>query len=294
METGDGSGLSPLTSQSFALGSPIDGFQKAGKKSVLKWAPPNVDAPIPTLTSTDACSLTDVLGHAGERATELVANLQSFTAEEKIEYAYLDYNGSYFANSTGTVASEYAASFDQKTGALAIHEVRSPSRGANPLPTEFQSIGLIALGLVFHPYYQGDFEMRCEGTDQWNGQAAWVIHFQQRDDKPVRMHSFRTLDGVYKAKLKGRGWISADTGQILHIETNLKEELPQIYLQSEAISVDYAPVEFHSKNMKLWLPQVAEVFFKVRDQRQVVLHTFSNFLLSSVQTEQTLGQPHPK
>lgn len=270
------------------------GFQKPAKRSALKWAPPNVDAPIPTLASTPACPLSEVLGHAGERATELVANLQSFTARERVEYADLDYNGSNFASAVGAATFDYAVSFDQKPGALATHEARSDSHGANSLPGQFQSSGLIAIGLVFHPYYQGDFEMRCEGTDLWNGEAAWVVHFEQRDDKPARMHSFRTSDGVFRASLKGRGWISRDTGQILHIETNLKKELPAIQLQREAISVDYAPVEFHSKNMRLWLPQVSEVFFQLQDRRYVILHAFTDFLLSSVQTEQTIGQPKPR
>jgi len=270
------------------------GLQKTAKRSALKWAPPNVDAPISTLASTPACPLSEVLGHAGERAAELVANLQSFTARETVEYADLDYNGSNFASAVGAATFDYAVSFDQKPGTLAIHEARSDSHGANSLPGKFQSSGLIAIGLVFHPYYQGDFEMRCEGAGLWNGEAAWVVHFEQRDDKPAHMHSFRTPDGVFRANLKGRGWISTDTSQILHIETNLKKEMPAIQLQREAISVDYAPVEFHSKNMKLWLPQVSEVFFQMQDRRYVILHSFTDFLLSSVQTDQTIGQPKPK
>lgn len=290
----EGGKVSPLANSVLAREMTEPGFQKAAKRSALKWTPPNVDAPISTLTSTQACPLSEVLGRAGERATELVANLQSFTARESVEYADLDYNGSNFASAVGTAVFDYAVSFDQKSGALAAHEARSPSHGASSLPSEFQSTGLIAIGLVFHLYYQGDFEMRCEGMDQWNGEAAWVVHFQQRDDKPARMHSFRTSDGVYRASLKGRGWISTDTSQILHIETNLKKEMPTIQLQREAISVDYAPVEFHSKNMKLWLPQVSEVFFEMQNRRYVILHTFTDFLLSSVQTEQTIGQPNPK
>jgi hypothetical protein len=284
----------PPASPALDRESTESGFQKTAKRSVLKWAPPNVDAPIPALTSTPACPLSEVLGHAGERATELVANLQSFTARERIEYADLDYNGLDFASAVGAATFDYAVSFDQQPGALAIHEARSDSHGANSLPGKFQFSGLIAIGLVFHPYYQGDFEMRCEGTDLWNGEAAWVVHFEQRDDKPAHMHSFHTSEGLFRASLKGRGWISTETSQILHIETNLKKELPAIRLQREAISVDYAPVEFHSKNMKLWLPQVSEVFFRLQDRRYVILQAFTDFLFSSVQTEQAIGQPKPK
>jgi len=286
--------VSPLASSGLARETTEPGFQKAAKRTALKWMPPNVDAPISTLTSTQACPLPEILSRAGERATELVTNLQSFTARESVEYADLDYNGSNFASAVGTAVFDYAVSFDQKPGALTTHEARSPSHGASSIPSEFQSSGLMAIGLVFHPYYQSDFEMRCEGMDQWNGKAAWVVHFEQRDDKPARMHSFRTSDGVYRASLKGRGWISTETSQILHIETNLKKEMPAIQLKREAISVDYAPVEFHSKNMKLWLPQVSEVFLEMQGRRYVILHAFTNFLLSSVQTEQTIGQPNPK
>jgi hypothetical protein len=290
----EGGKVFSLASSALARKMTEPGFQKAAKRSALKWTPPNVDAPISTLTSTQACPLSEVLGHAGERATELVANLQSFTARESVEYADLDYNGPNFGSAVGTAMFDYAVSFDQKPGALAVHETRSPSRGSSSLPGEFQSSGLVTIGLVFHPYYQGDFEMRCEGMDQWNGEAAWVVHFQQRDDKPARMHSLRSSDSTYRASLKGRGWISTDTSQILHIETNLKKEMPAIQLQREAISVDYAPVEFHSMNIKLWLPQVSEVFFVWQDRRYVILHAFTNFLVSSVQTQQPIGEPNPK
>ncbi len=55
--------------------------------------------------------------------------------------------------------------------------------------------------------------------------------------------------------LKGRAWIATDSGQVMHIETNLTEGILMIDLQEISISVDYAPVTSQSQNGDIWLPK---------------------------------------
>jgi hypothetical protein len=31
-----------------------------------------------------------------------------------------------------------------------------------------------------------NFEMTCEGLGRWHEQAAWLVHFKQREDRPAR------------------------------------------------------------------------------------------------------------
>ena len=43
----------------------------------------------------------------------------------------------------------------------------------------FSRSGIPVLALIFYPAIQSDYEMRCEGTAQWNNHPAWVVHFRQ-------------------------------------------------------------------------------------------------------------------
>jgi hypothetical protein len=55
--------------------------------------------------------------------------------------------------------------------------------------------------------------------------------------------------------------------------------------------VDYAPIHFRSRDVVAWLPQAAVTYSEFVKHRDVVEHTFTDFLLSSVQ--QPAGQTNP-
>jgi hypothetical protein len=136
--------------------------------------------------------------------------------------------------------------------------------------------------------------MRCEGLSEWQGTPAWIVHFVQRKDRPIRTRGYFTSKVVYPEKLKGRAWIAQDSFQILHIETNLVEpvllESGQT-VDSDAVSVDYGPVEFHGQNVQLWLPLSAETYTQVGRTRVITKDTFSDFALFSVEVEMKSPQP---
>jgi hypothetical protein len=91
---------------------------------------------------------------------------------------------------------------------------------------------------------------------------------------------------------EGRAWIAADSGQIMHLETNLVEGIVALELLSNAVSVDYAPVEFHSQNAEVWLPQSAVVYTEYFRRRTIIRHAFSDFQLFSVRTQQVIQKPN--
>jgi hypothetical protein len=142
---------------------------------------------------------------------------------------------------------------------------------------------LPALALIFHPFYQGDYDFHCEGVDSWKNEPAWVVHFAQRKGRPSRTHAFRSPTASYPAALKGRAWISKDSYQVLHLETNLIKGIAMLNLKSYAVSVDYMQIHFHSRDVTVWLPQNAVTYSEFVKHRDVVEHTFKDFLLSSVQ-----------
>jgi hypothetical protein len=263
--------------------------ERTQKDQILRWDPPDTDAPIPSVSAEPPCSLPDVLAQAAARAQMLVSSLQNFNAQEKIQYEELDD----FNNPVDSRIAhfDYLVDLDQRKGGLVVRETRTSGHAVVSLPDLMQDAGLPALALIFLPIYQGDYEMRCEGADHRDGQAAWVIHFQQRKDKPARTRSFRAPNAHYPGKLKGRAWISAESGDILRIETNLVEPIAMIHLRSNAVSLDYAPVNFPSRNVTLWLPQSAETFSDFGGSRYIVQHTYTDFQLFSVQTNQVIQAP---
>jgi VWFA-related protein len=267
--------------------------EKAPKNKSLFWYPPDVDAPLRSHGSSPPCPLSKVLEQAGARADDLVSNLQNFTAQEKIEYKTLGNMGLVLEDGAG--AFDYTVVFEQRPEGLGVQESRTPERGSRAIPASSQDIGLPELALIFLSNFQDDYEMKCEGAAEWNGQSTWVVHFQQRKDRTSHTASFSAKGVAYPAKLKGRAWIaqdsSGDPGEVVHLETKLMEPVPAANVRYMYLSIDYAPVHFRSQNVKVWLPQAADAYGDFGDHRMIVYHTFTDFLLFSVRTDQVTGKP---
>jgi hypothetical protein len=264
--------------------------KKEKKKTGLRWDPPRVDDPVPSLSATPSCSLATVLKQAGERAEELISNLKDFDAHEELRYEETDELG---MPELGVSAKfDYLVDFENKGDVPTARETRKLLSGAEG--TELSGVqdrGLPSFALIFDPSLQGDYEMRCEGSAAWNDQPAWVIYFRQKKEKHPRTLTIRSTMKTVPVSLKGRAWIATDSGQIMHLETNLVEELPAIGLKGDAVSVDYAPVKFHSRDVEMWLPQTAVAYIDYGKRRVIIWHSFSDFQLFSVQTQQVIEKP---
>ncbi|MGA2300824.1 MAG: hypothetical protein ABSG77_09040 [Candidatus Acidiferrum sp.] len=187
---------------------------------------------------------------------------------------------------------DYVVDFGEKSEPLKVHETRTRLAGTDDGHlSAVVDKGLPALALIFYPALQSDYEMRCEGYTKWNNQPAWVVHFRQMKGKRPRTAKMETATEVYPYGLKGRAWIAADSGQVMHLETNLVEAILLIDLQANGVSVDYAPVKFQSQNVEIWLPRFAVAYTDYDKRRMITEHTFSDFQLFSVQTQQVIQKP---
>lgn len=264
--------------------------EKQKKPAELHWDPPQVDDPVPGLSNTPPCSLHDVLKQAGHRAAELVDLLQNFDAHEHLRFEQTDRLG--MSEMFITENFDYLVDFGEQSGPLKVQETRTPLAGSdNAHVSTIVDKGLPVLALIFYPEMQSDYEMRCAGSTQWNNLSAWVVYFRQVDGLKPRTLSMGTAANVFPVSLKGRAWIAADTGRIMHLETNLVKGVPIIELRANAVSIDYAPVEFPSRHMQLWLPKSALAYTDYGKRRTIIEHTFSDFQLFSVQTQQVIGKP---
>jgi hypothetical protein len=187
------SAMGLLATLAAAKTPPASSPQKKEKKVLaLRWDPPRVDAPIPSISATPPCALPDVLKQAGQRAEELVDHLQNFIAHEQVRYEQrnspvmlgmpiatgIQQIGGEQTEMSITAKFDYIVDLGKKSEPLQVHETRTPLAGTDDGHlSAILDKGLPVLALIFYPAMQGDYEMRCEGSTQWNNQPAWVVHF---------------------------------------------------------------------------------------------------------------------
>jgi hypothetical protein len=254
------------------------------------WIPPDIDQEKLVLDSGASCQLDEVIEATGDRVKELVENVDRFTATEKVEHSSL--------SPLGLPISKEIRKFDYMVEIrpfgvhdLDVQEYRNGSVSAQQFPGHISTIGLPSLALVFHPYYQGKYEFSCEGRGAWRGKPAWMVHFQQRTDRNSAMLIYRVGGKSFAVGLKGRAWIDTTNSQILAIETDTMRPVPEIRLARDHQLIEYGPVAFRNDTMHLWLPKSADWYCSLSGQRYHRRHTFSQFLLFSVDDQQKIGKP---
>jgi tetratricopeptide (TPR) repeat protein len=262
----------------------------APRLSVTAWQPPGIDDVKLSLAQGVDCPAGQVIYEAGKRVEELVDDVARIAAIEDLTHQTLDEMG----NPIGTESRKYdyvASIAETEPGFLSVEEYRSSVTRFYDFPGGIASTGFFSLALVFHPHVRDNFELRCEGLGDLNGQATWLIHFQQRDDRPNRMHGYDIGGQSYPVKLKGRAWISPDKFQIVRIEAEMVRPMPEILLLSEHQIVDYGPVPFPRKQLSLWLPKSVDIYFDFRKHRYHRRHSFDHYMLYSIDSVEKRKEP---
>ena len=257
--------------------------------SVRPWQPAAIDLNKPSVAANVSCPA-DIAGMIGKRVEEFVDDVSRIAAIEHLLHEQLDEMGDAITKETRTF--NYVASFtESKQGSIAVDEYRQEHLGLADFPDQISSSGFATLALVFHPKMQDSFEMVCEGLGELRGQPTWMVHFKQREDRPAQMHDYRVGGELYSLKLKGRAWITADKFQIVRIESELVNPVPQIRLAGEHQVVEYGPVPFAKKKVQLWLPQSAEIYLDFRRHRYYRKHSFDHYMLFAVDAEEKRKAP---
>jgi tetratricopeptide (TPR) repeat protein len=255
-----------------------------------KWMPPDVDEKIPPVQPDLACTLEKVLDGVGKRVVEFTKAVDHFSATELLEHQVIDARG--IAVSSEERKFNYLVSIQEvRPGYLNVDEYRDGSMGYDMFPGSLATVGLPSMILMFHPVNVADYDMTCEGLGTWQGSPAWQIHFRHRDETRSPIRAYKVNGRVYAVALKGRAWISASNFQVLRIETDLRNPVPEIKLLAEHQSLDYGPVRFKDRDVQLWLPADTDIYFDYRGKRFHRRHSFSSFLLFSVDDKQKIEKP---
>ncbi len=254
------------------------------------WAPPDIDAQKPLIVSGASCSLPKVLKAGAKNATQLVTDLEKFSSTEEYQTVEIKQN-----ESLETPASRrfnYMVFIEHPSAQIIqVNEFRDQGVTAKEMPGELADMGAPGLVLAFHPLLQDDFTWSCEGLGEWRDEPAWVVRFEQRPDRPNRLLVFQSSMGAYPLPLKGLAWVSENSGQVIHMETDLVKPVPEIKLSREHFVIDYIAVAFPKHKVTLWLPESVDVYFQYRGHYLHHYHHFSNFRLFSTDATQKIGQP---
>jgi tetratricopeptide (TPR) repeat protein len=269
---------------------PAAGGGQNSSVALAREGPPDIDAVVPTVLSDKGCPLGQVLKGASERSLDLIDNTHRFSASEYVEHIDFDRNGN--KRSSSTQMGNYVVDIDPgSSGYPSIQEYRTVAGGTR---ASFADLGTAAFALIFHPSHSGNFEFHCEGLTELRGNLAWQVHFVEGTDPKRSFTAMHIGQSVQLTRFKGRAWISADNYNILQIETDLVSPMEQIKLRREHLVITYAPVEFSSRHIQLWLPQSSSLYLAYRGHQYERIHTFSDFQLFSVDSAQADKQPDNK
>lgn len=259
------------------------------------WMPPDIDEKVGALEPGVACSLDDVLKKVAMRIDEFLHNVDRFTATESLQHESILKSG-VWGPRINRKFNYVVEMRELKSGYFNVDESRVGTNGANEFAEGLATNGLPAMILIFHPANVGNFEVTCEGLARRSEGRAWQLHFRQRTDRPNTIRAYRMgLSGPnYPVNLKGRAWIAADTFQVLRLETQMIAPVREIELMADYTAVEYGPVHFNKKNIEMWLPQTAEAYSFWRGKRSHQSHTFSNYILFSVDDKQKISAPKVK
>lgn len=259
------------------------------RSSMEEVGPPDIDVTVPPVIN-GACPLTKILKEASNRTRDLIEGFQRFSANERIEQIDIDKNGKK-RNSTAQEMN-YVVQIERNSyGYPSIQEYRSGS--TSPQQTSVMDSGTAAFALILHPAHIENFDFRCEGLTELQGSAAWQLHFEESADPNKAFTAIYVGRSLYLPKFKGRAWITTNGYDVLRIETDLVAPIPNINLQREHQVINYAPVEFPKRHVRLWLPESSSLYIAYRGRRYERVHRFSQFQIFSVDSAEAVKEPSP-
>jgi tetratricopeptide (TPR) repeat protein len=255
------------------------------------WAPVDVDTEKPFVIPGAGCPVAKVLDEAGKNAVRFVTDLQEFSATE--EYQSVEVKRDERLETPDERTFNYFVYIEKPTAKmLVVQEIRDAEHGPVDVPGRLTDVGAPGLVLAFHPFFRDDFQWQCEGLGEWKDQPAWLVHFEQKSDRPIsRLASFTTPMEEFDLPLKGRAWISTKTGQVMRLEADLIQSIEQVNLKRQHWVIEYAPVSFTTHKVTLWLPESVDLYIQYQNHYLHHHHEYSNFKLFWVGTSQKIEDP---
>ena len=150
------------------------------------------------------------------------------------------------------------------------------------------SNGFATLFLVFHPFYADSFEFTALDDSALNGHRMRVVAFSHiRGTRSPAALSLRGRE--YPLELSGKAWLDPQSGQIAKIVATIGNSMEDVGLKTMDAEVDYAALPSQLTSQAYLFPVKATVEVETPRQHWRNIHSFSDYKLFSVSTEEKVA-----
>jgi hypothetical protein len=191
---------------------------------------------------------------------------------------------------------QYLALARPAASGVGLDEYRTNDKGQVVQPggsggNYFVTKGFVSMPLHFHPDYQADSTFRYLGRQVISKRQTYVVAFAQQPGM-ARLPGRISFGEVTLLVLRqGIAWIDSSTYQVLRMQTDLLASKEQIDPKRETTEIEFQEVRFKKAPQALWLPRQVVVTFDWKGHAYKNRHSYSDFKLFTVGTEQKAQTP---
>ena len=230
-----------------------------------------------------------LLARAGQQTSVFLRQFSDMKCTEKVAQEKINKDGKVEKNAESTY--DYLVILGNNGGEMTLNESRLALKEAKLEKQKTSMLvtnGFATLLLVFHPYYSGSFKYAVLGDSPVQGRRMKLVSFEHiRGTRSPAALSLRGRE--YPLELSGKAWIDPETGSIGRIIAGIGNTLEDIGLKTMDSEVDYAPIPFDSLSGNYWFPVKATVEVETPRQHWRNIHTFADYKLFSVSTEEKVA-----
>ena len=151
--------------------------------------------------------------------------------------------------------------------------------------------GFVSTPVFFDPSHQQESKFRYLGQQLIEKRATYVVAFAQLPSAQVKEQIGVGKGHSVFVLTQGLAWIDPDNYQIIRMWTGLMAPVSEIKLEAQTTRVYFAEVHFQGMASGLWLPSKVQVETKWGDLIFRNSHTYSEFKLFSVNTQERQDVP---
>lgn len=182
-------------------------------------------------------------------------------------------------------AFDYLAVTHAADGDLSVEESRVKVRSteSKKRPPLLVTNGFSTLALIFHPYYQADFEYSQPEPAMLDGKSVVRVKFRHLRGAPSPS-CLRLRGRDYPLSWNGSALLDRVSGAVVEITADLETSMDDLGLRALTADVRYKPMRFSGEEATFWLPAVATIDAETMEQRWRNIHQFTNYKHFSVET----------
>ncbi|MGJ5814823.1 hypothetical protein [Paludibaculum fermentans] len=183
---------------------------------------------------------------------------------------------------------DYLILLETAGDSFTVEESRLEKSRAQKEPPQalLATTGFAVMQVVFHPHFQPSFEFQEIAPDTTGGVVWRRIRFEHLPGH-VSPTVLEVKGREYPIAWRGTAWVHPETGAIGRIQTELREPLADIGLESLTSTVEYGP---GAAAVTVWVPRLAIVEARTAHQRWRNQHEFSAYRRFEVSSEQKVQE----